>query len=63
MGWQERRALPIRISNIPVDEKILELALQHNLAIYDASYLSLAPERGLPIGAGEKDAGRSHQIQ
>jgi len=27
----------------------LELALQYNLAVYDASYLSLVVERGLPL--------------
>jgi predicted nucleic acid-binding protein len=51
--WQEIRALPIRIADTPVDEKLLELALQHNLAVYDACYLSLAVARGLPIATGD----------
>lgn len=51
--WQEIRALPIHIIDVPVDEKLLELALQHNLAVYDASYLSLAVARGLPIASGD----------
>jgi predicted nucleic acid-binding protein len=37
--WQEVRELPIRIIEIPLNEKLLELALQYDLAIYDASYL------------------------
>jgi predicted nucleic acid-binding protein len=32
--WQEIRELPIHIVDIPVNEKLLELALQHNLAVY-----------------------------
>jgi predicted nucleic acid-binding protein len=54
--WQEIRALPIRVIDIPVNEKLLELALQHNLAVYDASYLSLALAlaRGLPIATSDE---------
>jgi predicted nucleic acid-binding protein len=59
--WQEIRALPIRISEIPVDEKLLELALKHNLAVYDASYLSLALTRGLPIATGDEKLQTSAQ--
>jgi predicted nucleic acid-binding protein len=32
-----------------VDESLLELALKHNLAVYDASYLSLVQARNLPL--------------
>jgi len=51
--WREIRELPIRIVDIPVDEYLLELALLHNLAVYDASYLSLAIVRSLPIATGD----------
>jgi predicted nucleic acid-binding protein len=47
--WQEMQALPIRVVEIAVDETLLELALKHNLAVYDASYLSLAQARRLPL--------------
>jgi predicted nucleic acid-binding protein len=47
--WQEIQALPIRVVDIAVDETLLELALKHNLAVYDASYLSLAQARRLPL--------------
>jgi predicted nucleic acid-binding protein len=47
--WREMRALPIRIVEVPPDEQLLELALEHNLAVYDASYLSLALARKLPL--------------
>lgn len=47
--WQEMQALPVRLVDVPVDEKLLELALRHNLAVYDASYLSLAQTRKLPL--------------
>jgi predicted nucleic acid-binding protein len=47
--WQEMQALPIRVADVSVDETLLGLALKHNLAVYDASYLSLAQARGLPL--------------
>ena len=55
---REIRALPIGILDIPVDEKLLDLALQHNLSIYDASYLSLALARGLPIATAMESCKR-----
>ncbi len=47
--WQEIQALPIRVMELPGDEKLLELSLQRNLAVYDACYLSLAQMRRLPV--------------
>jgi predicted nucleic acid-binding protein len=47
--WREMLALPIRIADVLADEHLLELALEHNLALYDASYLSLALARKLPV--------------
>jgi predicted nucleic acid-binding protein len=51
--WREIQELPIHIVDVPVNEELLELALDHNLAVYDASYLSLARARGLPIATGD----------
>jgi predicted nucleic acid-binding protein len=51
--WREILALPIRVVEIPVNEALLELALKHNLAVYDASYLSLAVARNLSIATGD----------
>jgi len=51
--WQEIQQLPVRLVDIPVDEKLLEMALEHHLALYDASYLSLAILRGLPVATGD----------
>lgn len=51
--WNEIHQLPIRVLDVPVDEKLLDLALQHNLAVYDASYLSLAISRGYSIATGD----------
>ncbi len=39
--WREIQALPIRFVDVPGDEKLLELSLQHNLAAYDACSLSV----------------------
>lgn len=47
--WQEIRALPIHVVDSPIDERLLDLALRSNLAVYDASYLSLAQSRRLPL--------------
>ncbi len=47
--WKELQELPVNITEVPVDDKLLELALKHNLAVYDASYLSLAESRRLAI--------------
>jgi len=42
-------ALPIHVVTVPVDERLLELALKHNLAVYDATYLGLAQNRQVPL--------------
>jgi predicted nucleic acid-binding protein len=47
--WQEIRELPVQIIEVPVDEQLLDLALKHNLSVYDASYLSLAQTQSLPL--------------
>lgn len=47
--WQEVQALPIRIIDFAVNETLLDLALKHNLAVYDACYFSLAQARRLPL--------------
>lgn len=46
---QEIRELPLRPVRVPIDQKLLELALAHNLAVYDAIYLSLAMTHRLAI--------------
>jgi predicted nucleic acid-binding protein len=47
--WQELLALPIHTVEVPIDERLLELSIRHNLAVYDASYLSLSQSRQLPM--------------
>jgi predicted nucleic acid-binding protein len=59
--WREMRALPVHIIDIPADEKLLELALEHNLALYDAAYLSLALVRGLPLATADGKLQRAAQ--
>lgn len=49
MLWQELQELPVHLVDVPVDDQLLELALKHNLAVYDACYLSLAQSRRFPI--------------
>jgi predicted nucleic acid-binding protein len=51
--WREIRELPVRVVDPPIDARLLELALEHNLSLYDASYLSLALARRLPIATGD----------
>ena len=47
--WREMQVLPIRVSDVSLDENLLELALHYNLAVYDACYLSLTQARAIPI--------------
>ena len=47
--WQEVQALPVRVADVAVNETLLELALKHNLAVYDGCYLSLTQARRLPL--------------
>lgn len=47
--WQEIQALPIRVIDVAVDEKLLEVALKYDLAVYDASYLLLADSRRIEL--------------
>jgi predicted nucleic acid-binding protein len=47
--WRELQVLPIRMADAAVTDTLLELALKYNLAVYDASYLSLAQARALPL--------------
>ena len=51
--WREIQELPVQVVDTPADEKLLELALEHNLSLYDASYLSLAVARKLAIATGD----------
>ena len=47
--WQEVQALPVCVADVAVNETLLELALKHHLAVYDACYLSLTQARRLPL--------------
>jgi len=63
---QEILELPIRVSEVPADDKLLELALLHNLALYDASYLSLGQAPALPVATADgklQEAARSVGLQ
>lgn len=41
--------LPISIEPLPPDAGVLQIARDHRLSIYDASYLELAFREGLPL--------------
>lgn len=59
--WQEIRELPLRIVEIPIDRKLLELALEHNLAVYDACYLSLGDDASPGDCNPRREASTGHQ--
>jgi predicted nucleic acid-binding protein len=40
--WQAIKELPVQVLDVQVDQNLLDLALQQNLSVYDASYLGLA---------------------
>lgn len=41
--------LPITVDDLPRDAVVLQLARQHGLTVYDASYLELAMRTGAPL--------------
>jgi predicted nucleic acid-binding protein len=41
--------LPLSIEPLPADSGVLQLAREHQLSVYDASYLELALREGLPL--------------
>lgn len=48
--WQDIRRIPIDL--LPVDERmedVLELAIRHNLSVYDATYLAVAAHLGATL--------------
>lgn len=51
--WEELTRLPIRqvaIGNIP---QLLQLAVKHNLSVYDACYLQASLVSGLPLATND----------
>ena len=50
---REIHELPIRTVAIAPNEQLLALALQRNLSVYDASYLSLALTLSLPLATAD----------
>ncbi|MDM8562368.1 type II toxin-antitoxin system VapC family toxin [Candidatus Marithioploca araucensis] len=55
--WETLRALPIEIEEYSLEQcssSISDLARTHNLSAYDASYLSLAKRRSLPLATLDK---------
>jgi predicted nucleic acid-binding protein len=54
--WQELALLPIRQSGVLIDiPKLLELAIQHNISVYDACYLREAIVEHLPLATNDRD--------
>lgn len=53
--------LPIRQDRAPEEQRLLSLARQHHLTIYDAAYLELALREGIPLAT--LDAALMHAAQ
>ena len=64
--WEELSLLPIRHSGPPLEvSRLLELAVRHNISVYDACYLQEARLKGLPLATNDrdlKDAAESHGL-
>ena len=63
--WGELLLLPIR--RVPVGDiaQLLELAVRHNLSVYDACYLKTALDAQLPLATIDqklKDAAEAHHL-
>jgi len=48
------RSSPIRVVSISADDRLLDLAINYDVAVYDASYLSLALRRNLPLATVDR---------
>lgn len=56
------RRLPLEDAGAGLDGAVLSLALAHGLTAYDAAYLALAQERGLPLATlDQKLAAAAHR--
>lgn len=54
--WEELVLLPIRQSAPPLEiPKLLELAVDHNISVYDACYLQEARLERLPLATNDHD--------
>jgi predicted nucleic acid-binding protein len=54
--WEELALLPIRQSAPPPEvPKLLELAVHHNISVYDACYLQEARLENLPLATNDHD--------
>ncbi len=54
--WEELALLPIRPSASPLEvPKLLDLAVVHNISVYDACYLQAARLDGLPLATNDHD--------
>ena len=51
--WREILALPIRTVPVSGNEALLDLALEHNLSIYDSCYLNLAIRLAFPLATAD----------
>jgi predicted nucleic acid-binding protein len=57
--WDQIRHLPVEAVDTLLDGQLLALALEHDLAVYDAAYLSLAVDRHLPVATADGKLGRA----
>jgi predicted nucleic acid-binding protein len=54
--WEELALLPIRQGASPLEVPVLlELAVHHNLSVYDACYLQEARRERLPLATNDRD--------
>ena len=54
--WEELALLPIRPSPAPLEVPgLLELAVHHNISVYDACYLQAARSARLPLATNDHD--------
>lgn len=63
--WGELLLLPIRRAPLGDIVELLELAVRHNLSVYDACYLKTALDAQLPLATIDqklKDAAEAHHL-
>jgi predicted nucleic acid-binding protein len=61
LRWIAR--LGVTVDHSPVEDRVLALARQHRLSVYDASYLELAQREALPLATLDAELARAARAE
>ena len=61
--WDDRDDCELEDAGAGADRAILDLAMARGLTAYDAAYLALARERGLPLATLDESLARAARLE